>query len=507
VRQQQVTGFAAVMTTVAMGLGSAVAVGDLRILAANISLVRNGLGFSHGTTIFVSSLATLTLAASVLGAGVLGDKYGMKRMFVAGACAAVAFGFIGAAAPNVVVLLIARACIGVAFAFLSGLSLAIMNAVFPPERRAGAIAWFLAAVYAFGVLPATVGSVLAENFGWRTGLLVTPVLATLVVAMTLRYVPETQSSHRGTDLLGLLLIAVALIGVTYGISDLQSGVDPAAIASILAGIGAAAAFVWWELRCDDPALDLRIFRSPRFNAVVSAGAANNLVQGGSMTMVTFYLVVVRDLSTWAFALLLIPATLLAALAAVGAGRAAARFGNATVVVAGLAVLAISLLVRLSFAIDTPIVVVGAAMALTTIGGAIIQTPQTTVMMSSAPTHLGGVVSAVKASVGGTFYGLGAAVFSMFGIILLIRDIGPKLADAGVSIEQAGEILSTTAAEPGAAVLDPDRTAWVISEATAGVLDAAHTLNLAMTVIPVVTAILVLALFRRRVSEPYATLPE
>jgi hypothetical protein len=284
---------------------------------------------------------------------------------------------------------------------------------------------------------------------------------------------------------------------------LQSGVDLAAIASILAGIGAAAAFVWWELRCDDPALDLRIFRSPRFNAVVSAGAANNLVQGGSMTMVTFYLVVVRDLSTWAFALLLIPATLVAALAAVGAGRAAARFGNGTVVVAGLSVLAISLLARLSFRFDTPIVVIGAVMALTTVGGAIIQTPQTTVMMSSAPTHLGGVVSAVKASVGGTFYGLGAALFSMFGIILLIRDIGPKLADAGVSIEQAGEILSTTAAQPGATVLDPERTAWVISEATAGVLSAAHTLNLVMTVIPVAAAILVLVLFRRPVSEPSA----
>lgn len=162
------------MTTVAMGLGSAVAVGDLRILSANISIVRNGLQFSPGTTVFVSSLATLTLAASVLGAGVLGDKFGMKRMFVAGACAAVVFGFIGAAAPNVVVLMIARACIGVAFAFLSGLSLAIMNAVFPPARRAGAIAWYLAAVYAFGVLPATVGSLLAERIGWCSGLLVTP---------------------------------------------------------------------------------------------------------------------------------------------------------------------------------------------------------------------------------------------------------------------------------------------------------------------------------------------
>ncbi|MGV1088965.1 MAG: MFS transporter [Mycobacterium sp.] len=486
-----VTGIAATMTTVAMGLGSAVAVGDLRILAANISLVRNGLGFSHGTTIFVSSLATLTLAASVLGAGVLGDRYGMRRMFVFGAWGAVVFGLLGAVAPNVVMLLIARACIGVSFAFLSGLSLAIMNAVFPPERRAGAIAWFLAAVYAFGVLPATVGSVLAQHIGWRSGLLVTPVLAILVVVITLRYVPETPSSHQRIDIPGLVLVAVALIGVTYGISELQAGVNLVALAAILIGVLAGAAFIWWERRVDDPALDLRIFRSPRFNAVVSAAAANNLVQGGSLTMITFYLVVVRDLSTWEFALLLIPATLVSALAAVVAGRAAARFGNCAVVVAGLAVLAVSLLVRMWFTIGTPVVVVGAVMALTTIGGAILQTPQTTVMMASAPTHLGGVVSAVKTSVGGTFYGLGAALFSIFGIILFVRGSGAKLADAGISIEQAGDILSASTGES-----DSARTAWVISEATSGALRAAATLNLAMTAIPVTAIIIVLVLFRR-----------
>lgn len=495
-RQEQLSGFAAVMTTVAMGLGSAVAVGDLRILAANISIVRNGLQFSPGTTIFVSSLATLTLAASVLGAGVLGDRYGMKRMFVAGAWGAVVFGVIGAAAPNVVVLMIARACIGVAFAFLSGLSLAIMNAVFPPERRAGAIARYLAAVYAFGVLPATVGSLLAERIGWRSGLLVTPVLAAIVVIITVRYVPETQSSHRKTDVSGLLLVAVALIGITYGISQLQNSVGPGAVAPILVGILAAAGFVWWELRCDQPALDLQIFASPRFNAVVTAGAANNLVQGGSMLMVTFYLVVIRDLSTWVLALLLIPATLLAAPAAVWAGRAAARFGNCAVVVAGLAVLAVSLLVRLSFRIDTPIVVVAAALALTTVGGAIVQTPQTTVMMSSAPANLGGVVSAVKASVGGTFHGLGSALFSMFGIILFIRDAGPKLAGTGITAEQAGTILGARVGATDGAVLTPERTQWVVSEATSSMLTAAQTLNLAMTVIPVVAAAVVMVLFRR-----------
>lgn len=489
------------MTTVAMGLGSAVAVGDLRILSANISIVRNGLQFSPGTTVFVSSLATLTLAASVLGAGVLGDKFGMKRMFVAGACAAVVFGFIGAAAPNVVVLMIARACIGVAFAFLSGLSLAIMNAVFPPARRAGAIAWYLAAVYAFGVLPATVGSLLAERIGWRSGLLVNPVLAILVAMITLRYVPETPSSHRRTDIPGLLLVAVALLGLTYGISELQNGMDLAAMAPILTGILAAAAFVWWELRSEDPALDLRIFRLPRFSAVVIAGAANNLVQGGSMVMVTFYLVIIRGQSTWAVALLLIPATVVSALVALGAGRAAARFGNCAVLVAGLSVLAVSLLVRLSFRIDTPIAVVGAVIALTTIGGAIVQTPQTTVMMSSAPTNLGGVVSAVKASVGGTFYGLGSALFSMFGILLFLRDSAPKLAGTGISAEQAGEILGATGDPPGGAVLDPERTAWVISEASSTMLDAADVLNLGMTAIPVTAIAIALVLFRRGRDAP------
>ena len=493
------------MTTVAMGLGSAVAVGDLRILAANISLVRGGLGFSHGTTIFVSSLATLTLAASVLGAGVLGDRYGMKRMFVAGAWGVVIFGLLGAVAPNVVVLLIARAGIGIAFAFLSGLSLAIMNAVFAPERRAGAIAQYLAVVYAFGVLPATAGSLLAEQISWRSGLLVTPVLAILVVVIPVRCVPETASSHRRTDIIGLLLVATALLGVTYGISGLQTGLNPAALIPILIGLLAGAAFIWWELRVDDPALDLRIFRSSRFNAVVSAGAANNLVQGGSMTMVTFYLILVRDLSTWEFALLLIPATLVSALAAVAAGRAALRFGNCAVVVAGLVVLAVSLLVRLSFGIDTPIAVVGAVMALTTVGGAILQTPQTTVMMSSAPTNLGGVVSAVKASVGGTFYGLGAALFSLFGIILLIRSIGPKLAEAGISLEQAGDILGarTTTGEPGSTGVDPQLAAWVVSEATASTIDAAGVLNLTMMLIPLTAIVIVVLLFRRE-RKPLGT---
>lgn len=490
------TGLAAAMTTVAMGLGSAVVLGDLRIVAANISVVRSGLHFSPSTTIFVSSVATLTLAASVLGAGVLGDRYGMRKMFLGGAWAAVVFGLVGAAAPNVVVLMFARACIGVSFAFMSGLSLAIMNAVFPAEKRAGAIARYLAAVYAFGVLPGTVGGLLVEHIGWRSGLLVTPVLAAVVAVITLRYVPETLTSPGKTDVAGLLLVATALIGITYGISRLQSGVDLAAVAPIVVGLSAGAAFVWWELRCDNPALDLRIFRSYRFNAVVTAGMASNLVQGASTIMATFYLVVIRDMSASTFALVFIPATLLSALAAIWAGQAAKRWGNGAVLVGGLLVLAVSLLVRVAFGPHTPIVAVWTAMAVMAIGGAIVGTPQTTVMMSSAPVHLSGVVSAVKASVAGTFYGLGSALFSMVGILLFVRDAGPKLAGSGVSPEQAGEALAAATHSPGGIGVNPERSQWVISQAISSMLTTAHALNLVLATITLAAAVVAIMLFRR-----------
>jgi len=120
------------------------------------------------------------------------------------------------------------------------------------------------------------------------------------------------------------------------------------------------------------------------------------------------------------------------------------------------------------------------------------------MMSSAPANLGGVVSAVKASVGGTFYGFGSALFSIFGIILFVRSSGAKLAAAGISLEQAGDILRTTTTTGKSVVptADPERTAVVIAEATSSILDAAQVLNLTMALIPVAAIVIVLVLFRR-----------
>lgn len=149
-------------------------------------------------------------------------------------------------------LIVARAGLGVAFAFVLGLSLAIINAVFPPGRRAAAIAAYLGAGHALAVFQPAVAGWLASHFGWRTCLLVTPVLAVATLVITLRYVPETVRDQRKLDLPGIGLIAAALISVIYGLTELQGGLNLGALVLIGVGLALGVAFVRWELHTPHP---------------------------------------------------------------------------------------------------------------------------------------------------------------------------------------------------------------------------------------------------------------
>jgi MFS family permease len=489
-----VSGFAATMTIVAMGLGYSITASDPTILSANISEVRSGLALSGSTASFVTSLATLVLAAAVLGAGALGDRYGMRQMYVFGLVGAMGFGVLAAAAPNGLVLIVARGGSGLAFAFLLGLSLAIINDVFAPERRSAAIALYLGAGFAFTTPQPALGGVLAEHVGWRFGFIVAPAVAAITLLITLRYVPETTRSARKLDLPGLALVAAALLGVVYGISRLENGLHVGAVIPILAGLAAGAGFVMRELHTPDPALDLRIFTSARFNAAVTAGVTFNFLTGGSTVLFAFYLVTVRGDSPALLGLLLIPATVLQAVAATGSGRAAARFSDRAVLVTGLALLLAGLVVLTLLAEDTPVLVLFLGIALNAIGGAVVQTPQATIMMASAPADLGGAVSAVKSAVGQAAYSLGPALFGVVGTMLFVREA------KGITVEESQEAFRVAhggapASVGGARVLDPDQARQIVEGAKLGMLHAIHTLSWIMAVVPAAAIVVALVLLR------------
>ena len=483
------------MTVIAMGFGYAISIGDPTILSANLQVVASGLQISGSTATFVASLATLTMAAAVLSAGALGDLYGMRRMYLVGLSGAIAFSVLAAAAPIPAALMVARAGVGVALAFLIGLSLAITNAVFPPGRRAAAIAAYFGVGYAVATPLPALGGALAHAIGWRACFFVVPLIAALGLAITWRYVPETMRADRRLDLPGLALFAVALLGLIFGTSRMETGVDVVGVASIAVGLAAGCGFVMQELHTQDPALDMRVFRSSRFNAAVTAGVVFNIVLGGSMVLLAFYLVTIRKESHELFGLLLIPATAMAALAATAAGPAANRFGARTVLVGGLAMMLAGLLVLRALDLNTGRPAVFAATALIVVGGALVTTPQATIMMSSAPSELGGSISAVKSAVNEGGYSLGPALFALVGINLFLTDSVHDLSKSGITRAETREALLTTHGGREAHLVNPEQARLVIDQAPHNAVDAIHTLSLIMAVGPIAAIILALWLIK------------
>ncbi|KUI15447.1 MFS transporter [Mycolicibacterium acapulense] len=478
-----------------MGLGYAIAIGDPTTFSANLQLVSAGVGITGSTATFVASLATLTLAAAVLSAGALGDLYGMRRMYLLGLAGAIAFSVLAAAAPAPAVLIVARAGAGVTLAFLIGLSLAITNAVFPPGRRAAAIAAYFGVGYAVATPMPAISGMLGHAIGWRACFFVAPVIGVLGLLVTWRFVPETVRADRRLDVLGMALFAVALLGLIFGVSRIETGINTLGLVAIGVGLVAGCAFVMQELRVDDPALDMRVFRSGRFNAAVTAGVLFNIVLGGSMVLLSFYLVTVRKESHELFGLLLIPATALAAVAATSAGPAANRFSPRTVMITGLLVMLGGLLSMRLFDLDTTRTTVFVTTALIVVGGALVTTPQATIMMSSAPTDLGGAVSAVKSAVNEGGYSLGPALFALVGINLFLTDSAHDLSRSGVTRAETREALLTVHGGHGAQMVHPEQARLVVEQAPHNAVDAIHTLSVIMAVGPVAAIILTLWLIK------------
>jgi MFS family permease len=494
------------LSIVAMGLGYAITGADPTILSTNLVKVEHGLQLSSNTGSFMASLATLSLAATILGAGTLGDLYGKKRLFVYGLVGTIVFDLLAAAAPNAAVLLIARALVGVSFALLLGLSLAIVSASVPTEKRAGAIGTYLASAFIVSAPMPLIGAALADAFGWRTLFLVAPAFALVTLPLVLRYTPEIPATPgRPLDVIGIVAAAVMLVSLVFGISQLQGGLTSTSVVPIVVAVVAGAFFVWWEFRTAHPALDIGLFRQRNFSVAVAAGIAFNFLTGGLTVVIGYYVVAVKGDSTFTTALFFLPAAAAQAVSAVLAGRLVQRRSARLTMALGLAFLIAACLVYAVLRQSTPLIVLGVAMVLMSVGNAFTQTPESDLMMSSAPPEQGGSVAAVKSGIGQAFYSLGPSVMTLLvGGFFLARWHG-ELAKRGYSTEQADQALQTAQSSieghlGASSSLNPDLLNQIVLGAQNVLAGAISTTCLIIAVIPVV-ALLVTWLGLREAKQP------
>ncbi len=267
------------------------------------------------------------LTALLLFGGALGDRFGRRRMFVAGLVSFTVASVACAVAPDATLLAIARAVQGAAGALLVPGSLAIIGSTFHDADRGRAIgAWSGLAGVASAVGP-FLGGWLIDTFSWRWVFLINVPLAIAAVTITLRHVPESRASaEQPIDGLGAFLAALGLATLCWALIESSHGFGGAEAVSALAGLGALAAFVIVERRSSHPMLPLRLFHNRTFSGTNATTLAVYGGLGAALFMVVFELQVALGYKALAAGASLAPITVLMILLSSRSGALAQRIG-------------------------------------------------------------------------------------------------------------------------------------------------------------------------------------
>ncbi|MBO3085087.1 DHA2 family efflux MFS transporter permease subunit [Cellulomonas fengjieae] len=408
-------------------LGSAIAFIDATVVTIALPTIADDLGATTADLQWTVNAYALTLAAFLLLGGSLGDRFGRRRVFLVGVVWFAVASVLCAVAPTIGVLNAARAFQGVGGALLTPGSLAILQSTFSGPDRGRAIgAWSGLGGIAGAVAP-FLGGWIVEVTTWRWIFGINLPLAVVVVAVTVRHVPESADADAATtlDVAGTVLGALGLAGLTYGFTAWteRGTADALVVGALASGVLAMAAFLVAESRATAPLLPPGLFRWRPFAGTNAATLLIYAALSGLFFFLVVTLQVVAGYSPLAAGLAPLPVTVLMLLLSPRAGALGMTMGPKIPMTVGPLVCAVGAVLLAGIGPDSPylshvlpgILVFGLGLSATV-------APLTTTALAAAPDHLAGVASGVNNAV--------ARVAGLLAIAVLplVAGVGATLTD-------------------------------------------------------------------------------
>jgi cyanate permease len=381
---------------------------------------------------WVPNAYILTYALLIATAGVLGDRLGRRRLFIAGMLM-FAIGSAGCAtAHDLSGLIAARVIQGAGAAAMLTMALALISITFS-ERRQWAVAIYVMVGSAAAALGPLVGGLLAQLGGWRLGFLAQVPVALAGVLLCLGALPESRGTARRADWVGLAMASLALLSLNAALLEGASWgwSSNVTLGGAATGLVALAAFVRWEARVAEPMLDIGLFREPRLLAYTAAGACAWFAVLADIIYPSIYLQSDVGLGVGVAGLLVAAAAATSVVVAPAVDPVVMRFGTDRVLAASMFALVVAVAPWVFIRADWPLWLTVGLLGLAAI-------PLTFVLAVSA--------SGALASFPGSAAGLGAASFNS------VRQVGSAL---GVSVPAVAmtTVLAGRPLRPGIAGLD------------------------------------------------------
>jgi EmrB/QacA subfamily drug resistance transporter len=296
----------------------------------------------------------VVIAALLVPAGGLADRFGHKRIFLLGVGGFTGASMLCAAAPSLELLIAFRVVQGIGAAMIAPTSLAIVLDSFPPERRAAGVGLWGAAAAAAAAVGPSLGGALVDAVDWRLVFLVNLPLGAAVVIAGRRLLTERPvKDSRLPDLPGAAMLAAGLALITLGIVEGNDWgwTSAATLGAFVASLSLLTGVVWRSMRHARPIVEPALFkhssiRLGNLGTLLFAAAFFSLILGNVL-----FLTSVWGYSVFHAGLATLPGPTLSTIVAGPAGRLADRFGHRAVIVPGTLIFAAGVLVLQSAGAD------------------------------------------------------------------------------------------------------------------------------------------------------------
>jgi DHA2 family methylenomycin A resistance protein-like MFS transporter len=346
----------------------------------------------------------LAFAVLMLSGGVLGDRYGARRLFAAGL---VLFGIASLAcglAPNAQALVAARAVQGISAAAMLPNSLALLNRAcsHDPRLRARAVGlWTASGAIAIAAGP-VLGGILIATCGWRSIFLVNVPICLAGLLASLRWIDRRgdEAAHArqpvGIDLPGQCIAIVALTAFTGAVIELRPlGVGhPLIIGASVAAVLGAFAFVAVEGKSRAPMVPLALLKDRTFSAAVLFGVCVNMAYYGTVFVLSLFLQRARGETPLQAGLTFLPLTGGFLVSNVISGWVVARYGPRRPMVIGAVIGAVGYALLPLIQANTPIVAMLGPFLLIPAGMGLAVPAMTTAVLASVEHKRAGTASAL-----------------------------------------------------------------------------------------------------------------
>lgn len=371
---------------------------DMTVLYTALPRLTQALDATASQKLWIVNAYPLVVAGLLPGAGMLSDRIGHKKMFIAGLPVFALASLCAAFSASAELLIASRAFLAVGAAMMMPATLSIVRHVFTDEReRALAIGIWAAVASGAAALGPVVGGVLLSYFWWGSVFLINVPVVMLVLPLAIYLIPHCGGDNkRPCDFISSLQIMLGLVASIYALKELSKPAFSLSDFAIAAALGTLflTLFVRRQQRAQYPMIDFSLFRNRLFTSGVGVAIVSMIALVGVELVLSQRLQLVLGMTPLLAALFILPIPVASALAGPLAGALLPRYGERYMLVGGFILTALGIAgVALWYQGNVIMQLVCLFVVGFGLGGAI--TAASTAIMLNAPEDKAGMVAAIE----------------------------------------------------------------------------------------------------------------